>query len=283
MTVAPQRADRDRLVRRAKTLAWIGVAWHGVEATIAVGAGLAASSIALVGFGADSLIEALAGFIVLWRFATARASSGAAERRAQQLIAISFYLIAAYIAVEATRTLAAGDHPQASWVGIGLSAFTLATMPPLAAAKARVAEALGSPAAKSESRQTMLCAYLSAALLIGLGLNALAGWWWADPDHRPPDRRRRGQGGTRLLARRERAAPHRRSAPSSAPAAMTTAAPEFPPQSDDCPTHRPRHRSDHARDLAPRTPGAIPAKPRWNSPSSRADSRGRRMRPRQSD
>ena len=180
-TVVPQRGDRDRLVRRAKTLAWIGVAWHGVEATIAVGAGLAASSIALVGFGADSLIEALAEFVVLWRFATARVSSGAAERRAQRLIAISFYLIATYIAVEATRTLAAGDHPQASWVGIGLSAFTLATMPPLAAAKARVAEALGSPAAKSESRQTMLCAYLSAALLIGLGLNALVGWWWADP------------------------------------------------------------------------------------------------------
>jgi divalent metal cation (Fe/Co/Zn/Cd) transporter len=181
VTVAPQPDDRDRLVRRAKTLAWIGVAWHGVEATIAIAAGVAASSIALVGFGADSLVEAFAGFIVLWRFATARASSGAAERRAQQLIAISFYLIAAYIAVEATRTLAAGDHPEASWVGIGLSAFTLATMPPLAAAKARVAEALGSPAAKSESRQTMLCAYLSAALLIGLGLNALAGWWWADP------------------------------------------------------------------------------------------------------
>jgi divalent metal cation (Fe/Co/Zn/Cd) transporter len=158
-----------------------GVAWHGVEATIAVGAGVAASSIALVGFGADSLIEALAGFIVLWRFATARASSGAAERRAQRLIAISFYVIAAYIAIDATRALAAGDHPEASWVGIGLSAFTLATMPPLAAAKARVAEALGSSAAKSESRQTMLCAYLSAALLIGLGLNALAGWWWADP------------------------------------------------------------------------------------------------------
>jgi divalent metal cation (Fe/Co/Zn/Cd) transporter len=180
-TVVPQRADRDRLVRRAKTLAWLGVAWHGVEATIAVAAGLAASSIALVGFGADSLIEALAGFIVLWRFARARASSEAAERRAQRLIAISFYVIAAYIAIDATRALAAGDHPQASWVGIGLSAFTLATMPPLAAAKAKVAEALGSSAAKSESRQTMLCAYLSAALLVGLGLNAVAGWWWADP------------------------------------------------------------------------------------------------------
>jgi divalent metal cation (Fe/Co/Zn/Cd) transporter len=173
--------ERDRLVRRAKTLAWFGVGWHGMEAAIAVGAGVAAGSIALIGFGADSLIEAFAGFIVLWRFAGARAASAHAERRAQQLIAASFYVIGAYVAVEAIRSLAVGDQPGVSWVGIGLSAFTFATMPPLAMAKGRVAEALGSSATKSESRQTMLCAYLSAALLIGLGLNALAGWWWADP------------------------------------------------------------------------------------------------------
>lgn len=178
---APPIPERERLVRRAKGLAWIGVGWHGIEAAIAIGAGLAAGSIALIGFGADSLVEALAGFIVLWRFATARAASAHAERRAQQLIAASFYLIAAYVAVEAIRSLTAGVEPHASWLGIGLAAFTLVTMPPLAAAKARVAEALGSSATKSESRQTVLCAYLSAALLIGLGLNALVGWWWADP------------------------------------------------------------------------------------------------------
>jgi divalent metal cation (Fe/Co/Zn/Cd) transporter len=177
----PPTQERDRLVRRAKALAWIGVGWHGIEAAIAVGAGLAAGSIALVGFGADSLVEAFAGFIVLWRFASARATSAGAERRAQQLIAVSFYVIAAYVAVEAIRSLVVGDQPDVSWVGIGLSAFTLATMPPLANAKARVAEALGSSATKSESRQTMLCAYLSAALLVGLGANALLGWWWADP------------------------------------------------------------------------------------------------------
>jgi divalent metal cation (Fe/Co/Zn/Cd) transporter len=173
--------ERERLVRRARGLAWLGVGWHAVEAAIAVGAGIAAGSIALVGFGADSLVEGLAGFVVLWRFAAARATSDAAERRAQQLIALSFYAIAAYIAFEAIRSLATADEPSASWVGIGLAAFTLATMPPLAAAKARVAEALGSSASKSESRQTMLCAYLSAALLVGLGANALLGWWWADP------------------------------------------------------------------------------------------------------
>jgi divalent metal cation (Fe/Co/Zn/Cd) transporter len=177
----PAKGERDRLIRRARALAWLGVGWHGVEAAIAIGAGLAAGSIALVGFGADSLIEALAGFVVLWRFAAGRAASGHAERRAQQLIAASFYVIAAYVAVEAIRSLAGGHEPSSSWLGIGLAAFTLIAMPPLAAAKARVAEALESSATKSESRQTVLCAYLSAALLVGLGLNALLGWWWADP------------------------------------------------------------------------------------------------------
>lgn len=99
----PPAQERQRLVRRAKALAWIGVGWHGIEAAIAVGAGVVAGSIALVGFGADSLVEAFAGFIVLWRFATARATSAAAERRAQQLIAVSFYVIGAYVAVEAIR------------------------------------------------------------------------------------------------------------------------------------------------------------------------------------
>ena len=170
-----------RLVARAKLLARLGLGWHGIEAAVAIGAGIAASSIALVGFGADSLVEAVAGIVVLWRFAGERAGSERAERRAQQLIALSFYLIATYVAVESVRTLAGGTHPEVSWVGIGLSAVTLATMPPLAIAKARVGEQLGSAATKSEGRQNMLCAYLSAALLVGLGANALLGWWWADP------------------------------------------------------------------------------------------------------
>lgn len=166
------------LVRRARRLAWIGLGWHGIEAAVAIAAGVVASSVALVGFGADSLIELGAGLVVLWRLASARAIT---ERRAQQMIAVSFYLLSAYVVVEAVRSLAAGDRPAVSWVGIGLSVLTLATMPPLANAKARVAEQLGSSATKSESRQTMLCAYLSAGLLLGLGLNALLGWWWADP------------------------------------------------------------------------------------------------------
>jgi divalent metal cation (Fe/Co/Zn/Cd) transporter len=174
----PASSPRVRLVRRARFLAWVGLGWHAVEAGVAIAAGVIAGSVALVGFGADSLIELAAGLVVLWRLASARAIS---ERRAQQLIAVSFYLLSAYVAVEAIRSLAAGDRPAVSWLGIGLSVVTLATMPPLAQAKARVAEQLGSSATKSESRQTMLCAYLSAGLLLGLGLNALLGWWWADP------------------------------------------------------------------------------------------------------
>jgi len=152
-----------------------------VEVAIAVAGGVVAGSVALVGFGADSLIESLAGIILLWRFTAPRASSESAEQSAQKLIGVSFYLIAAYVGFEAVRTILSGARPEASWIGIGLAAFTLATMPPLAIAKARVGEKLGSPATRSEGQQNMLCAYLSAALLVGLGANALFGLWWADP------------------------------------------------------------------------------------------------------
>jgi divalent metal cation (Fe/Co/Zn/Cd) transporter len=173
--------DRAVLVRRARLLAWAGLAWHGVEAAVAIAAGVAASSVALVGFGADSLVEAVAGVVVLWRFAAARAASDEAERRAQQLIGASFLLIAAYVGVEAVRSMLGGDAPEPSGVGIGLAVVTLLAMPPLAAAKARLGERLGSVATGSEGRQNLLCAYLSAALLTGLVANAALGWWWADP------------------------------------------------------------------------------------------------------
>jgi divalent metal cation (Fe/Co/Zn/Cd) transporter len=180
-TSAPSEARRSALVGRARGLAWLGVAWHVVEAAIAILAGVAASSIALIGFGADSFIEASAGIVVLWRFASPRSGSAAAERRAQQLIAISFYALAAYVVVEAIRSLVGGDEPASSWVGIALTAFTAAAMPPLALAKARVGAQLGSSATSSEGRQNMLCAYLSLGVLAGLAANALLGWWWADP------------------------------------------------------------------------------------------------------
>jgi divalent metal cation (Fe/Co/Zn/Cd) transporter len=174
-------AGRSALVHRAKILAWLGIGWHAIEAAIAVGAGVAAGSIALVGFGADSVVESIAGVVLLWRFGGDRQSSEAAERRAYRLIGASFCLIAAYIGIEATRQLIDGSHPEVSLIGIGLAAFTLATMPPLAGAKARVADRLGSAATRAEGRQNMLCAYLSGALLVGLGANAVGGWWWADP------------------------------------------------------------------------------------------------------
>jgi len=179
--VAAVRPEREPLVRRARLLAWAGLGWHVIEAVVALAAGVAAGSVALVGFGADSLIEAAAGVVVLWLMAGSRSASPVAERRAQRLIAASFLLLAAYVGIAALRDLAGGHRPDASWVGIVLSLVTLATMPPLAIAKRRVGQALGSSATTSESRQTMLCAYLSAALLAGLLANAVAGWWWADP------------------------------------------------------------------------------------------------------
>jgi len=181
-TTAPARpAERQPLVRRARRLAWLGLGWHLAEAAVALAAGAVAGSVALVGFGADSLIEAAAGLVVLWLMAGGRSSSPGAEQRAQRLIAASFVLLAAYVGVQAARDLVAGHHPAASWIGIGLAFVTLAAMPPLAVTKRRVGERLGSSATTSESRQTALCAYLSAGLLLGLSANAVLGWWWADP------------------------------------------------------------------------------------------------------
>ena len=166
-----------RLVRRAKTLTWIGNAWHVLECAVAVGAGIAAGSIALIGFGVDSLVEGIAGFVLVWRLQRGEG----VERRAQQLIAGTFFIVAAYVTVEAVRTLAAGDHPDASWIGIALAAFTAVTMPLLARAKRRVGNGLSSSATVNEAAQTQLCAYMSLALLAGLAANAALGWWWADP------------------------------------------------------------------------------------------------------
>ncbi len=174
-------ARHGQLVHRARWLAWLGIGWHIAEAAIAIAAGLAATSIALIGFGADNLIESVAGLVVVWRFAERRQDSAQAEQRAQRVIGVSFAVIGVYVAVEAVRSLLIGTHPDASLVGIGLAVVTLATMPLLARAKARVGDELHSSATVSEGRQNLLCAYLSAGLLVGLGANALLGWWWADP------------------------------------------------------------------------------------------------------
>jgi len=173
--------ERAQLERRARLLAWGSNAWHLIEFAIALAAGIVAASPALIGFGVDSLIEALAGFVIVWLFSGGRGSSQAAERVAQRLISASYFVLAAYIAVESSRDLLGGHEPSASWVGIGLAAFTAPAMPLLARAKRRVGRALSSSATVSEAQQNQLCAYLSLALLAGLLANALAGWWWADP------------------------------------------------------------------------------------------------------
>jgi hypothetical protein len=196
----PAPAERARLERRARLLAWGGIGWHVVEFAIALAAGLAAGSIALIGFGADSLIEALAGFVVLWLFTGTRRGSSAAERRAQQLIAVSFFVLAAYVGVEALRTLLSGDHPEASWVGIGLAAFTAPTMPLLAYAKRRVGNQLHRHRQGSGTDATLRLPLDRAAARAGRerARRLVVG----RPAHRPRHRSRRGQGRARELARR---------------------------------------------------------------------------------
>lgn len=173
--------ERARLERQARVLAWGGNGYHVLEFAVALGAGIAAGSIALIAFGADSLIEVFSGGVIAWLFTGNRLGSESAERRAQQLIAVSFFLLAAYVGVESLRTLFGTHHPGASWVGIGLALFTAPTMPLLARRKRHVGEHLGSAATVKEGRQNQLCAYLAVALLAGLGANAFLGWWWADP------------------------------------------------------------------------------------------------------
>ena len=138
-------------------------------------------SIALIGFGADSLVETVAGFVVVWLFTGSRRGSRTAERRAQQLIAVSFYVLAAYVTVEAMRTLVQANRPAASWVGIALAAFTAVTMPLLARRSAASAAGSVRRAAVKEASQTSSVPTSPSRSSIGLGANALLGWWWADP------------------------------------------------------------------------------------------------------
>jgi len=173
--------QRDWLIRRAKALSWLSLAWMTVEGAVAISAALVAGSVALLGFGIDSAIEGLASVIVIWRFTGARRLSENAERRAQKAVAISFFLLAPYIAQDAVRALIAGDHPSISWVGIGLSVGSIVAMPLLGQAKQRIGERLGSAATAGEGAQNLLCAYMAAGVLIGLAANAALGWWWLDP------------------------------------------------------------------------------------------------------
>jgi divalent metal cation (Fe/Co/Zn/Cd) transporter len=183
ITTAPSltRTRYAELAARAKLLSWLSLGWMTIEGAVAITAGIVASSIALVGFGLDSVIEGVASVIIVWRFTGHRVFSHAAEQRAQKLVAVQFFLLAPYVAVESVRTLLAGEHPDVSWVGIGLSIGSVISMPVLGIAKQRLADELGSAATAGEGRQNMLCAYLAGALLFGLLGNALVGAWWLDP------------------------------------------------------------------------------------------------------
>jgi divalent metal cation (Fe/Co/Zn/Cd) transporter len=178
---AREDVERDRLIRRAKALSWLSLAYMTVEGAVAIAAAMLAGSVALLGFGLDSAIEALASIIVIWRFTGTRRLSAHAEERAQRLVAISFFLLAPYIAQDALRALINAHHPSTSWIGIGVSISSTLVMPALGRAKQRVGSRLGSGATAGEGAQNMLCAYLAAGVLGGLALNAAFGLWWADP------------------------------------------------------------------------------------------------------
>jgi divalent metal cation (Fe/Co/Zn/Cd) transporter len=179
--VAHGSADYLRLARRAKLLSWASLAYMGFEGLVAVVAGVVAGSIALIGFGIDSAIEGFASVVIVWRFTGSRVLSHKAEERAQKLVAIQFFILAPYVGVEAIRSLINADRPDESIVGIALAAISLVLMPLLGRAKQRIGRRIGSSATASEGKQNLLCAYLAAALLIGLLGNALFGAWWLDP------------------------------------------------------------------------------------------------------
>lgn len=176
-TLSP--AESARLGRRAQLLAGASVAYNALEAVVAISAGIVAGSVALVGFGLDSLVEISSGLIILWQFRHRLPESR--ERRALRLMAVSFFALAAYVSFESVRALL-GDHdPDPSPVGIGLAIASLCLMPFLSWAQRRTGRALGSNAVVADSTQTLLCTYLSAVLLVGLVLDATLGWSWADP------------------------------------------------------------------------------------------------------
>lgn len=170
---------RQTLSRRAQLLALASVAYNVLEAVIAIAAGLVAGSIALIGFGLDSVVEVSSGLIVLWQFRHHLPEER--ERKALRLMAIAFFALAAMVSMGAVRALLGGHEPETSLVGIGLAVASLIIMPLLSWAQRRTGRQLGSNAVVADGTQTLLCTYLSAVLLVGLVLDATLGWSWADP------------------------------------------------------------------------------------------------------
>jgi divalent metal cation (Fe/Co/Zn/Cd) transporter len=182
---APAAAARDeawlRDARWARALSWASLIWMTIEGAAGLAAGFAAASIALIGWALSSVVEGLASVIVIWRFTGSRTHSETSEATARKAVAVSFWLLAPYVAIESARQLITAEHPQTSALGIAVTAASLAIMPALAIAKHRLGTRLNSGATTGEGTQNLLCAYLAGAVLAGLAANAWLGWWWLDP------------------------------------------------------------------------------------------------------
>lgn len=175
----PTALRRRHLGKRAQLLAGASVSYNLIEAAVSIAAGVVAGSVALVGFGLDSLVEVSSGLVILWQFRHRIPETR--ERQALRLIALSFFALAAYVTVESVRNLFGGGEAAPSPLGIAIAAASLIVMPFLSWAQRRTGRELGSGSVVADSKQTLLCTYLSAVLLVGLVLNATLGWGWADP------------------------------------------------------------------------------------------------------
>ncbi|WP_329229966.1 cation transporter [Streptomyces canus] len=180
--IGPSAARRDALARRIRLLVAATITYNVIEAVVAITAGTLASSTALIGFGLDSVIEVSSAAAVAWQFsAREHAVREAREKRTLQIIAVSFFALAAYVSIDAARALVGTGEAERSVPGIVIAVLSLAVMPFLSAAQRKAGRELGSASAVADSKQTLLCTYLSAVLLVGLVLNATLGWSWADP------------------------------------------------------------------------------------------------------
>lgn len=178
---SPPSAAWLRAAGKVRLLSWISLVWMSLEGAIAILAGIAAGSIALIGFGIDSGIEGAASVVIIWRFTGARLLSAASEERAQKLVAAQFFLLAPYVTYEALQHLFGGERADVSVLGMVLTTTSIIGMPILGVAKQRAARVLTSQATHGEGTQNLLCAYLAGAVLAGLAGNALFGAWWLDP------------------------------------------------------------------------------------------------------
>lgn len=187
MSTVESPARRSELLRRGLLLEFVTVGWNLIEGVIAVLAALASGSVALLGFGVDSFVESISGSVLIWRLSSETRGNAdedaieRIERRAEQLVGISFFALALYVAFDAVTSLLNQERPAASAVGIALTSVSIGVMLWLARTKRRTAAELGSRALAADAEQTQACWYLSVMVLAGIGLNALFGWWWADP------------------------------------------------------------------------------------------------------